>query len=55
MHCSTPQTTIPRWLCEVFSVQIASLRNEPIGLTFQFANVSRFTVALFKETDTGVL
>ena len=32
MHCSTPQTTMPRWLCGVFMVQIASLRNGLIGL-----------------------
>ena len=27
MHCSTPQTTMPRWLSEVFMVQSTSLHN----------------------------
>ena len=32
MHCSTPQTTMPRWLCGMFMVQITSLRNGSIVL-----------------------
>ena len=33
MHCSTPQTTMPRWLCAVFMVQITSLHNGRIAKT----------------------
>ena len=36
MDCSTPQTTMPRWLCGVFAVQITSLHN---GLIMFYASV----------------